>query len=122
MNRDSVAFAKDCIEVIEAFLKGEKIECRAKGNNSRWLEIKNPSWDFVRREYRVKAASREELEKAILDLVEAEKRHSLATMESLLAIQEGSLDPALDKRVRTAFDLNKARTAYITALNSIDFK
>ena len=43
---------KEMIDVMQAYLKGEKIECRYDHTN--WLECRIPIWDWGLRDYRVK--------------------------------------------------------------------
>ena len=52
MTRDE---AKEFLPIIEAFSKGEIIECRPKGFNDDWVEVKEiPGLSFCSYEYRIK--------------------------------------------------------------------
>ena len=42
---------KQMIEVMQAYLRGEKIECF---NDGQWKDVNNPIWDWLHNYYRVK--------------------------------------------------------------------
>ena len=42
---------KEMIEVMQAYDRGEQIECF---NNMKWKDVKNPVWDWLNNNYRVK--------------------------------------------------------------------
>ena len=42
---------KEMIEVMQAYDRGEQIECF---NNMKWKDVKNPVWDWLHNDYRVK--------------------------------------------------------------------
>ena len=49
----------EMIEVMQAYKRGELIECRASDVEDRgWAEIKDPSWDWHNLDYRVKPKKR----------------------------------------------------------------
>ncbi len=55
---------KEMIAVIEAFDRGEAIECRAKGNEFRkdgWMPATVPNWDFARSDYRISTKPKEKM-------------------------------------------------------------
>ena len=42
---------KEMIEVMQAYERGEKIECF---NDEQWKDVNNPVWDWLHNDYRVK--------------------------------------------------------------------
>ena len=42
---------KEMIDVMQAYDRGEQIECF---NNMKWKDVKNPVWDWLNNNYRVK--------------------------------------------------------------------
>ena len=42
---------KEMIEVMQAYVRGEQIECF---NDEQWKDVKNPVWDWLHNNYRVK--------------------------------------------------------------------
>ncbi|MDD2307795.1 MAG: hypothetical protein PHP53_24040 [Prolixibacteraceae bacterium] len=47
------------IEVMEAFERGEEIECAAAGYDTNWHYVKTPSWDWRENDYRIKTRQKE---------------------------------------------------------------
>lgn len=45
---------REKIEVMQAFERGEKIECTTIGYSANWRDVKTPYWDWREVDYRVK--------------------------------------------------------------------
>ena len=45
---------REKIEVMEAFERGEEIECTTTGYDTNWHYVKEPKWDWREVDYRVK--------------------------------------------------------------------
>ncbi len=70
------------IEVMQAFLRGARIEYRlGKTDTFEWLEIARPSWCWSRVDYRIKA------ENAISEEAEDDTKQSMSRLDRILARQ-----------------------------------
>ncbi|MCW0413513.1 hypothetical protein NG831_06360 [Xanthomonas sacchari] len=45
----------EMIEVMQAFERGEKIECKYLRGNDSWDVLPSPSWNWIECDYRIKA-------------------------------------------------------------------
>lgn len=75
---------KEMIEVMQAYDMGEQIECF---NDGAWKYVKNPVWDWLHNNYRVKQKKYVPFETAE-EFLEAQREHG---GDALISIEDGVL-------------------------------
>lgn len=69
---------KEMIEIMQAYERGEQIECKTEGyEESAWEMVESPLWNWGILEYRVKPKPAYRPYKNIQELLQAQKEHGM---------------------------------------------
>ena len=68
---------KEMIDVMQAFDRGEKIECF---NDEQWKDVNNPIWDWLHNDYRVKQKKKYVPFETAEEFLAAQRKYSKTVM------------------------------------------
>ena len=66
---------KEMIEVMQAYERGEKIECF--NDEEQWRDVNNPIWDWLHNDYRVKPKTKYVPFDTAEEFLEAQREHGI---------------------------------------------